>query len=98
MFDDYLIISYLLVAYIKLNDLKKANKYADLLLKKINSDITDSTDLVDAYFALARYYNYISDFDNAYNYYLKIFLITTIIYLDQKLIALDEMIPIFKKI
>lgn len=96
VFDDYLIISYLLVAYIKLNDLKKANKYADLLLKKINSDITDSTDLVDAYFALARYYNYISDFDNAYNYYLKIFNNYNNL-LGSKLIALDEMIPIFKK-
>lgn len=96
VFDDYLIASYLLESYVKLDDEANSKKYADILIKEISAEITDSTDLVDAYFALARFYNYVKDYDNAYKYYLKIFKNYNNL-LGAKLIFLDEAIVIFKK-
>mgnify|MGYP002515572828 FL=1 len=96
VFDDYLIASYLLESYVKLDDKDNSKKYADILIKEISAEITDSIDLVEAYFALARFYNYIKDYDNAYKYYLKIFENYNNL-LGAKLIFLDEAIVIFKK-
>lgn len=96
VFDEYLIASYLLQAYIKLDDKDNSKKISNILLKEISSEITDSTDLVEAYFALARFYNYVFDYENAYKYYLKIFKNYNNL-LGSKLIVLNEMLPVFNK-
>lgn len=95
-FDEYLIASYLLETYISLKDLDNSKKYANILLEEISKKVTDSTDLVEAYLALARYYRYIADHDNAYKYYLEVFKNYDSL-LGSKLIVLDEMLQIYKK-
>ncbi len=96
VFDDYLIASYLLESYIKLDDINNSKKYVDILLKEISNEITDSTDLVEAHFALARFYRYINDYENAYKYYSIVFKNYNNL-LGSKLSGLNEMLPIFKK-
>lgn len=95
--EQYIVDAYALQIYIKLNNASKANELYSKIKKDIEyDDVADKIDYNVAYLALARYYKYINNEVEAFNYYHLIYPTYSNL-LGSKKQYLDEAIEYFAK-